>query len=117
MTDRSQPFHSRITALNQTPEGEMARLYLRGTDPQYLEAGQRLATAGLLAWALDNLAADPAWAEAVRQAAAQAEVAEPERMQAAIVPKDLLQTRTRTEAGRLMLQLAADLIPPGSSPA
>ena len=117
MTDPSPTYLSRITALNQTPEGELATAYLRGTDPQYLEMGKRLATAGLLAWALDNLAADPVWAEAVRQTAALAEVDDPEALQAALTPAALTQTRTRTEAGTRLLQVMVDRIRPGSSPA
>lgn len=116
MTDQQPTFHSRITALNQTPEGELAKAYLQGTDPQYLQ-GPRLATAGLLEWALDNLAANPVWAEAVRQALHLAEDDDPEALQAAIRPHQLLQTRTRTEAGRLMLAKVVDLVPPGTQPA
>lgn len=117
MTDPQPNFHSRITALNQTPAGELATAYLRGTDPQYLQMGQRLAMAGLLEWALDKLAADPVWAEAVRQAVHLAEDDDPEALQAAILPAALMQTRTRTDAGRLMLQQVADLVKPGTQPA
>lgn len=117
MTDPQPSFLSTITDLNETSEGELATAYLQGTDPQYLQAGQRLATAGLLEWALDNLAANPGWAEAVRQAAHLAEDDDPEALQAAIVPTGFLQTQTRSEAGTLMLRWVVDLIPPGTNPA
>lgn len=103
-----------VSTLNQTPEGLAAKAFLAGAG---LTLQDRLATAVLLEWAVDNLAADRGWAKAVRQAVDLAEGSDPEALHQAILPTGFLEAKTRTDAGRLMLQRVVDLIPPGTQPA
>lgn len=115
MTDpKPQPLQL-IERLNRTPEAMHAWALLQGTEQS---SESQLHLVSLLEWALLNLAADPVWVEAVLQAAGLAEARDPAALQANLAQAPgLLQTRTRTEAGKALLSLVADLVPPDKQPA
>jgi ketopantoate reductase len=104
-----------VTAANATPLSQhVSQLFLAaGIKPSPYST----VLAQLLLWALAHPPAEALWREVVERALA---VAEAEGMQ---VPAETLgeifgleQATTLQEAGQLMRQAVADLIPPGSEP-
>lgn len=107
--------HMIVKALNATPLSQHLASLLRQEKVELW--ANKLIVLHLLEWALENLAADQYWAQAVDQSASMAAASDPEAVYQNLVSPHLEEAATLREAGLAILSEVVDLIPPGSSPA
>lgn len=103
-----------IRSLNETPLSRRLRKMLLSAKAEV--SPDSLVLVSLLQWALEKMAADPAWAEAVREAALLAEHDNPETVYEALATPQLEKALSLNQAGEAVLSSAADAVNPGINP-
>ena len=114
MTDQTQTSHqTTVTRLNETPLSQ----HLASLMKQVELWPEKLLILHLLEWALENLAADPHWSQAVDAAAVLVSESDPEALYQNLASPQLESATTLEQAGLAILSNVVDLIPENSVPA
>jgi len=113
-----QPLNSlpkTVVELNETPQSaNVIRLLIAAKQPPLTG----LALVRLLEWAQDqSLASDPAWMQAVVDAAQVAETDDPQATYWNLESEGIETAKTLEEAAMLLLSNVVDLVPAGTQPA
>lgn len=99
-----------VKGLNETPPSRHVIDLMRASKVTHQE--HRLAVCEALEWAADELVADPAWAQAAKEAVALDEPENPQAVYRNLADADLLGAKTLRQAGERLLEIATDLLPP-----